>query len=306
MGNISPRPTNRLNMFVTVVNDISFNLTSNVAQIATQNVIIEQVQDVILGFNLLDNCNINITQVTDADVSQTVAFKNMLTNPRDFVNKMTRGPNSLVEQVLNSQSEVMKDFLKAAETAFKISSGDKDTVRKNLKASFITTIKSNINRNSLQMATQNIFVSQQQSVKIFGDICRNSTINILQQLLIKTTQNAVFEVLENSLTNDIKIRQCLRQLNGDYDKGLLDSNMDEGAIIPSVCYNLNPIKDVMVPCPPCEGCNIDAPQLKVIEVEKIISKDLVFQAWFLYVTIIFFFSVLLFLLYVKLKRNKTA
>jgi hypothetical protein len=304
MGNITPRPTNRLNMFVTEVNDISFNLSSNVAQVATQNVVIEQVQNVIIGFNLLDNCNINITQSTQADISQTVAFRNMFTNPRDFINKMTKGPNSLVEQILKSQSQVMKDFLDAAKDAFNVPSGSDDEVIKTLRGKFITSIKSNINRQSLQMSTQNIFVSQQQSAQIIGNICKNSNINILQELLIKTSQNAIFEVLENSLTNDIKIRQCLRKLNGDYDVGLLDSNMDAGAKIPDACYNLNPIRDVMVPCPPCEGCVVEAPQLKVVTVEKILDKNLVFQAWFLYSSLVFFLGILLFLFYVKISKNK--
>lgn len=304
MGNVSPRPTNKLNMFVTEINDFSFNMTSNVAQIAQQNIIVDQVQNVFLSLGTIENCTINITQDAQVFASQTVAFRNMFTNPRDFINKVTKGPNSIIEQMLRSTSAVMQDFLEQARQVFNIPADNNTNVKAQLRGKFVNIVKTRIDRNSLQKATQNLFVSQEQTVKILSNFCKNSKIDISQSLLVTASQNAVFEVLENSVLNDTDMKRTLRQFNGDYAIGLLDSNMDAGASIPDACYNLEKKTNVPIPCPPCEGCIITEPQLNVVEVEKLVSKDLVFQAWFIYTSITIFILILLFLFYLKIKSKK--
>jgi hypothetical protein len=233
MGNISSRPTNRLGVLIEETKDFSFNLSSNISQVAEQNIVASQSQNVEISVSELENCPITITQNMTILASQIAVFKAVFTNPTELVKMLTKGRNSMLEQSINSNSPVMQDFVSTMKDKFKTPTNSA------FRAKITSIFKANIDQNSIQRCTQNIFTNQEQRVKILGEKCKDSKITIAQDMVIDAAQNCVFEVTMNALMEDPTMRMAVRQFNGDYDKGFLNEQLDAGARIPDVCFNAN-------------------------------------------------------------------
>jgi hypothetical protein len=190
----------------------------------------------------------------------------------------------------------MKEFLSTAKSAFNIRADEKDI---KLKNKITNILKTNLSTKSVQSCSQNIFVIQNQNVIIRGKLCQNSEITIAQQLLLNAAQSCVFEIFQNALTKDPTFRRALRQFNGDYDRGLLDENLDAGAVIPPACY-LDQEPDIRVrDCPPCEQCIIPTTSYVPSDFQTI-----VFRAWFVYGSLIIFLLIMIILAVIKIRNNK--
>ncbi len=240
MGNtISRRPTNKLNMLVEETKDFSFNLTQNISQAAEQTIVSAQSQQVELQLGKLEGCTINISQSANIMAKQEAMFKAVFTNPRELIRKICVGPDSILEQAFASQSKVMKQFLDSAKKQLGVSSGANSD--QNLKLKMTNILKINIDQNSIQRCSQNIFTSQDQKVKILGNICKDSKIRIAQDLIISAAQDCFFEVTQNALMEDPAMRRAVREFNGDYSQGYMDDQLDAGAKIPDACFNTGKI-----------------------------------------------------------------
>lgn len=236
MGNtISRRPTNKLNMLVEETKDFSFNLTQNISQAAEQTIVSAQSQQVELQLGKLEGCTINISQSANIMAKQEAMFKAVFTNPRELIRKICVGPDSILEQAFASQSKVMRQFLDSAKTQLGANSDQ------NLKLKMTNILKINIDQNSIQRCSQNIFTSQDQKVKILGNICKDSKIRIAQDLIISAAQDCFFEVTQNALMEDPAMRRAVREFNGDYSQGYADDQLDAGAKIPDACFNTGKI-----------------------------------------------------------------
>lgn len=231
MGNSTSRPTNKLNMLVEETKDLSFSLSQNISQIAEQTVVSTQKQDVVINLEQLQGCKIDITQNMNIVANQTALFKAVFTNPRELINRLTKGPNSMLEKATSSTSPIMKDFINIAKT--KLQAGtDAD-----LKAKITMIFKVNIDQNSIQKCSQNIFTNQEQRVTILGKLCKDSNIKIAQDMAVVAAQDCFFEIVQNALMEDPTMRVAVRDFNGDYDKGLTDEQLDAGVNLTPACFN---------------------------------------------------------------------
>lgn len=235
MGNTTARPTNKLNLLVEEVQDFSFNLSQNISQAAEQNIVVSQEQNVTLGLGKLEGCEINITQSANIMANQTALFKAVFTNPRELIRKLAVGPDSILQQAMNSKSKVMSDFMNIAKQKF----GVNDDA--NLQAKITNILKINIDQNSIQRCSQDIFTNQSQRVTILGSICKDSRIKIGQDLVVVAAQSCFFDVTQNALMEDPTMRVAVREFNGDYQAGYLNDQLDAGASIPPACFNTGKI-----------------------------------------------------------------
>lgn len=296
MGNISSRTTNKLELLSEELNDFSFSVTNDIAQTATQNITVVQRQNINLEINQLLNCTINISQEADITATQYVEFTSVLTNPRELLRYYVLSPNSIYNQALKSNSEIVKEFMSTAKAAYNIEADEKDI---KLKNKITNILRTNLSTKSVQSCSQNIFVVQNQNVSIKGKICKNSNIGISQKLILNAAQSCVFEIFQNALTKDPTFRRALREFNGDYDRGLLDENLDAGAEIPPACF-LDQDPDIRVrDCPPCEQCII--PNTSYIPSD---FQTIVFRAWFIYGSLIIFLLIMIILAVIKIRNNK--
>jgi hypothetical protein len=235
MGNSTSRPTNKLNMLVEETKDFSFNLTQNISQAAEQTIVSAQSQQVTLQIEKLEGCKIDITQSANIMAKQEAMFKAVFTNPRELIRKICVGPDSILEQAFSSQSKVMRQFLDSAKKQMGANSDQ------NLKLKMTNILKINIDQNSIQRCSQNIFTSQDQKVSILGKLCKDSKIRIAQDLIISAAQDCFFEVTQNALMEDPSMRRAVREFNGDYSQGYMDDQLDAGAKIPDACFNTGKI-----------------------------------------------------------------
>jgi hypothetical protein len=236
MGNtVASRPKNKINMLIEETQDFSFNLTQNISQTAEQTIVSAQEQNVTFDIKKLEGCRIDITQSANIMAKQDAIFKAVFTNPRELIRKICVGPDSILEQAFASQSKVMKDFLECAK---KQTGANTD---QNLKLKMTNILKMNIDQNSIQKCSQNIFTSQTQRAFILGNICKDSKIRIAQDLIVDAAQNCFFEVTQNALMEDPAMRRAVREFNGDYQDGYLDDQTDAGSKIPDACFNTGKI-----------------------------------------------------------------
>lgn len=248
MGNVSSRPpSNKLKLLVEETNDLSFSVTSNIIQEAQQNIVSSQTQIVNIDLSELQNCVIDISQTATIMAQQIATFKAVFTNPKELLKQLVSGPNSLLQKALSSNSSVMNGFMNTVKDKFGLDSEGQ------LKAKITNILKVNIDQNSIQKCSQNIFTSQEQRVSILGKMCKDSNIKISQSTVIDAAQNCIFEVTQNALMEDPTIRMAVRDFNGDYNPELLD-DLDAGAKIPDACFNATKTIQIPVPCPPCD-CN---------------------------------------------------
>lgn len=297
MGNVSPRPTKKLELLVNEVQDFSYNMVYNISQTAEQNIIAVQNQSVYIDLQSIQNCKINISQNADIVVSQITTFKNVFQDPRELMYYIVTGPNSIFNQAIRSSSEIMKDFLANAKKALSIDEKNDYDSNRTLKANLTRIFKFNMSQTTIQRATQNVFVEQTQIVNLLGKLCQDSDINISQNLILNTAQTAIFNVIQDTLIQDPNIKRAIRQFNGDYNSGLVDEYMDAGAKIPDACYNLVPIKEVTRPCPPCQACELNPQDV----IDKYYPNSIIFQAWFVYVSVMIILGMLFYLVYLKYK-----
>lgn len=235
MGNTTARPTNRLNLLIQEVQDFSFNLSQNISQIAEQSIVSVQTQDVEIGIGQLQGCQIDITQSGKIMAKQEGLFKAVFTNPRELIKKIAIGPDSILQQAMDSKSKVMQDFLNVAKDKLGAETNS------DLQLKLTNILKIHIDQNSIQRCSQNIFTSQTQKVKILGEICKESKIRVAQDLIISAAQDCFFEVTQNALMEDPTMRSAVREFNGDYANGYLDDQLDAGAKIPEACFNTGKI-----------------------------------------------------------------
>lgn len=298
MGNISSRPpTNRLNVLIEETKDFSFNLSSNISQIAEQNIVADQTQNVEISVSELENCPITITQNMTILADQIAVFKAVFTNPAELVKMLTKGRNSMLEQSINSNSPVMKDFVSTLKDKLKTPTNS------SFRAKIISIFKANIDQNSIQRCTQNIFTNQEQRVKILGEKCKDSKIRIAQDMVIDAAQNCVFEVTMNALMDDPTMRMAVRQFNGDYDKGYLNEQLDAGARIPDVCFNASKTVYRTDPCSPSQSSPQSTPTSNVTSVSRSSSSDKKnkFPSIILYTIIILIILIIFYYVY-KIKK----
>ena len=236
MGNtVASRPKNKLNMLIEETQDFSFNLTQNISQTAEQTIVSAQEQNVTFNISELRNCKVDITQSANIMAKQDAIFKAVFTNPRELIRKICVGPDSILEQAFASQSKVMKNFLECAKRQTGANTDQ------NLKLKMTNILKMNIDQSYIQKCSQNIFTSQNQRVKILGQLCQDSKIRIAQDLIIDAAQDCFFEVTQNALMEDPAMRRAVREFNGDYQDGYLDDQADAGAKIPDACFNTGKI-----------------------------------------------------------------
>jgi hypothetical protein len=236
MGNtVASRPRNKVNLLVEETQDFSFNLTQNISQTAEQTIVSAQSQNITFDIKKLEGCRIDITQSANIMAKQDAIFKAVFTNPRELIRKICVGPDSILEQAFASQSKVMKNFLECAKRQTGANTDQ------NLKLKMTNILKLNIDQTSIQKCSQNIFTSQDQRATILGNICKDSTIRIAQDLIINAAQDCFFEVTQNALMEDPAMRRAVREFNGDYQDGYLDDQIDAGAKIPDACFNTGKI-----------------------------------------------------------------
>jgi hypothetical protein len=296
MGNVSSRKTNKLQLLNQEINDFSFTVANDIMQQAVQDITVVQTQDVTINIREMQNCGIVITQSADIFAKQHAEFTAVLTNPRELLKYYVTSPNSIYNQALRSSSEITKQFFEAAEKAFNIPSDKKDV---RLRNKITNILKTNLTSKAVQSCLQNIFVVQNQNVELMGELCKDTNIIISQRLLLEAGQSCILEIFENSLLKDPTFRRALREFNGDYDRGLLDENLDAGAKIPPACF-LDQEPDIRVrDCPPCEQC--------IIPTTTYIPSDfqtVVFRAWFVYGSLIVFLLIMIILAVIKIRNNK--
>jgi len=249
MGNVSSRqPTNKLNLLVEETKDFSFNISSNISQQAEQMILTSQSQTVNINLESIQGCTIEIGQSANIMAKQTAVFKAVFTNPRELLKQLTSGPNSLLGQAMSSSSTVMQDFLNTAKKTLGANSNA------DLRSKMTTILKVNIDQNSIQKCSQNIFTNQEQRVNILGKMCKDSKIKISQTTIVDAAQDCMFEIAQNALMEDPAMRLAVREFNGDYNPALLNE-LDASAKLPDACFNAAKTVRVPLPCPPCDCDN---------------------------------------------------
>jgi hypothetical protein len=264
MSNITTRPlSKKTEMIFEEMNDFSANITSKILAEATQNISVVQEQNLVIKNSVFINCNVTLQQQAEVTAKQIAVFKVFLSNPRQVLKKLTQGPNSLLGQMFNSTSPVMNEFLDTARSNYGVSTNAE------LKQRMTNIMKMNISQTAIAKATQNIMVNQKQNVLLDNIQCTGGQINIKQEAVVNAVQNVMVQIAMNSLSSDPKFRQTIRQFNGDYNKDLLNEEIDAGVQIPEVCMNdlkttaRQPVCSECESCPICpvpEPCNLNCPQ----------------------------------------------
>jgi hypothetical protein len=260
MGNIPATPTKKLSMLVTETNDFSVSITNNVIAEATQQIISSQTQNILIENVNLTNCPLTIRQEAEIIAKQEAAFKVFLSNPKKVLKTLTEGPNSLFGQAFASNSSIMKDFLDSAKQSFN-AVDDSD-----LRMKLTNIIKVNISQSSISRASQKVLSVQSQNISLSNVTCTGtdeksqsqsqSKIDIVQKAKIEAYQQVLVQIVSDVLSSNPNFRRAVREFNGDYNKGLLDEQIDPGTILPSSCPT-----DLLPPtrledCPGCEDCPI--------------------------------------------------
>jgi hypothetical protein len=291
MGNVPSRKTNKVSALQTVVNDISTNIVSSVLVEASQNIFVNQVQNVNMSNIKINGCSIVIKQTANIEAAQTVSLKAFFSNPKQLVKKLTQGPNSMLGQAFASNNQLMKDFLDKAQQY------TNSSTKAELKSNITTIMKTNISQSTIARANQNIFVNQEQNVNITGMECKDGKIEITQELVLKAAQNVIASVVNDSLFKDPNMRSALRDFNGDYSAGYLNDQLDEGMSIPDACIDKKDPIVVRATCPPCEDC----PPCSVTDVSSLSEtlNNMIFNAYILYGVIGGFFFLLLLVALIK-------
>jgi len=292
MGNVTPRPTKRLEMLTEEMNDFSANVVSSVNMEASQNVVVNQEQNIIIKNSSFEGCDFKASQEADVTVKQIATFKVFLSNPKQVLKKLTQGPNSLFGQAFSSTSPVMNKFLQDAQNAF--GAADAATLRQKMT----NIMKININQNAIMKATQSVMVNQTQNVFMEGIKCVNSKINITQKAVVNVMQNVMMQVVMNAMASNPQFRQAVRSFNGDYDKELLDENIDEGTQLPEACMSDLTPSSRAEGCSDCEDCPICEPP-KPCTVNVPDCKEYVLNAQLLYSFAGIFLFLILFVIILK-------
>jgi hypothetical protein len=269
MGNNTSitKPTKKLEILSEEVKDFSANISTNVMAEASQNIVVNQEQNIVINNAKFTNCEVSARQEATVVATQIASFKVLLSNPKQVLKKIADGPNSIFGQAMNSNSEIMKDFLETAKEAYNIPSGGDSDVK--LRQKLTSIVKINLNQNVIMKATQNVFVNQKQNVFLNNIECNGSKLNFTQSVVVEALQNVIFTVAQNALSNDPTFRRAVRKFNGDYNKNLYDEQIEEGSTLPDVCFDQkkNPLQQPSCPdcddcplCPPPQQCNLDCPK----------------------------------------------
>ena len=276
MGNTTTRPVSKkVQMLSEELNDFSANVTSNIIAEATQNIAVNQEQNLVIKNSEFKNCDVSLMQEADVTAKQVAVFKVFLSNPRQVLKKLTEGPNSMFGQVFNSKSPVMNGFLDTAKSSFGVSTNAE------LRQKMTNIVKINISQNAIMKATQNVMVNQTQNVFMEGIKCEGSKISITQKAVVDVAQNVLVQIVMNALGSNPQFRQAMRQYNGDYNKNLLDEQIDKGVKIPEACMDdLKPTTRTTT-CPDCEDCPI-CPQPPACNLSCPKYNDMILNATILY------------------------
>lgn len=250
MGNVpSTAPTNKLKVLSQEFNDFSANISSRITMEASQDIAVNQTQNIVMNNMTLKGCDVNVSQKAQVMAKQVATFKAVLSNPKKLVQQITQGPNSMFGQAVSSTSPVMKDFLSNARQSM----GANDNV--SLQKTVSNIVRMNINQEAIMKATQKISVNQNQNVFLDGSVCEGGKINIDQSAIVDAFQNVVFTVMTDSVMGDPRMRRAVRQFNGEYNQGTLDEQIDKNAKLPEACFGQGK-DDREVTCPPCEDCKV--------------------------------------------------
>jgi hypothetical protein len=251
MSNITTRPlSKKTEMLFEEMNDFSANITSTILAEASQNISVVQAQNIVIKNSTFTNCQLKFQQEAEITAKQIAVFKVFLSNPRQVLKKLTQGPNSMLGQMFNSTSPVMNEFLDTARNNFKAETNI------DLRQRLTNIMKMNISQTAITKATQNIMINQNQNVFMDNISCTSSGLNIDQKAVVNATQNVIVQIVMNSLSSNPQFRQSIRQFNGDYNKDLLNEEIDAGVEIPEVCMDdLKPTQRQSV-CSECEKCPI--------------------------------------------------
>ena len=278
MGNISSNPTKKIDMLIQETNDFSVSITNNVIAEASQSILVSQEQNVKFENLELKGCNVNVTQKVNVLANQEATFRTFLENPTKVIQSLTDGPNSLFGQAFASNSSIMKDFLNTAKSAFKVAD------MSNLRMKLTNIMKININQSSISRASQNVLVVQKQNILLQNLSCTDSDITIAQEAIVKAFQNVLVQVVSDTLSSNPSFRQAIREFNGDYNKGLLDEQVDNYADMPKACMSdlIPPTK--LEACPPCSDCPICPAQVPCDQSIPVYG-DFLFSARMFYIVI---------------------
>jgi hypothetical protein len=292
MGNITTRPTKKLEAITNILSDYSLNVSTNITQQVAQNTIVNNVINFDMRNANLNNCTISVSQSATIVANQVAVFQSMFSNPRELVKQIISNQDSILNQAMNSNNSIMQSFLPILRKQTKSNS------LVSLKTNLTSIVRSNINQTSIQAATQNTFLNQSMNVNLSNIFCTNSTITISQSSVVNVTQNAFFSLTASTLLSDPSIKSALREFNGDYEAGLLDEQIDPGMTLPPVCYGnkppvLSPKNPICPPPPPCNCGSITCPN----------CEDVLLKIRTLYISIGVAF-ILLFIL-TLVKKSKT-
>jgi hypothetical protein len=293
MGNISTRPTKKIEAITNILSDYSLNVSTNIAQQISQNTIVNQVINFDMRNANLNNCTVSVSQSATIVANQVAVFQAMFSNPRELVKQIIGNQNSILNQALNSNDKIMQSFLPILQKQTKSNS------LTSLKTNLTSIVRANINQTSIQAATQNTFLNQSMNVNLSNIFCTNSTINITQSSVVNVTQNAFFSLTAGSLLSDPSIKSAFREFNGDYELGLLDEQIDPGMTLPPICYGNKP--PVLPPdnptCPlppPCNCGSITCPN----------CENIILKVQTLYLVLGFAFIFLFILTYLKFRNRQ--
>jgi hypothetical protein len=249
MGNVpSTAPTNKLKILTSEFNDFSANISSRITMEASQQIAVNQVQNIVINNAQFDGCKFDASQKSDVTAKQVAVFKAVLSNPKQVVKRLTEGPNSMFGQAVNSTSSVMKDFLANARQA--MGSPDNASLQKQVS----NIVRINVNQETIMRATQRIAVNQEQNIMMDTFTCINSQIKITQEAVVDAFQNVLMNVMNDSVMSDPRMRRAVRQFNGEYNPSNLDSEIDKGVKIPDACFTDKNSSENEITCPPCEDC----------------------------------------------------
>ncbi len=248
MGNVpSTAPTNKLKLLNQEFNDFSANISSRITMEVSQEIAVNQTQNIVLTNASFEGCEFEAGQKAQVTAKQVAAFKAVLSNPKQLVKQIAEGPNSMFGQAASSTSPVMKDFLSNARQAM----GAADNV--SLQKSVSNIVRMNVNQETIMRATQKIAVNQTQNILMDGFSCKNSKIKITQEAVVDAFQNVVMSVMNDSVMSDPRMRRAVRQFNGEYNASSLDEQIDKGVKLPDVCFE-GKKEERELECPPCEDC----------------------------------------------------
>ena len=159
-------------------------------------------------------------------------------------------------------------------------------------------VKINISQNAIMKATQNVMVNQTQNVFMEGIKCEGSKINITQKAVVDVAQNVLVQIVMNAMGSNPQFRQAMRQYNGDYNKNLLDEQIDKGVKIPEACMDdLKPTTRTTT-CPDCEDCPI-CPQPAACNLSCPKCNDIILNATVLYGVVGLSFLILIIIIFLK-------